>query len=207
MKILTVSLVIAVFLVALLMVSGMKGPDLSHYEHLIEPRITSMEDQKVLVVEAAGNPENIREKAFLLLFKYYINIKGVPRGRNQPAPRARWPQRPGSMKTEWKGLYAMPVPEQVTDLPEYQLNEIKIGASTWEYGEVAEILHIGPYTEEGPTVERLRQFVKDRGYVIVGGHEEEYLRSSVMFFETDPDDFYTIIRYRVRKAAEVTPES
>ena len=69
----------------------------------------------------------------------------------------------------------------------------EVRLETWEYGTVAQILHLGPYDQEGSTIERLHRFIKDSGYQITGDHEEEYL--------TRPDAkvIKTLIRYTVKK--------
>ena len=69
--------------------------------------------------------------------------------------------------------------------------------TTWAYGDVAEILHVGPYNAEQPDIERLLNFIKSRGYRVVGDHEEEYVRGPGMLFASDPDKYLTIIRLRV----------
>jgi hypothetical protein len=72
-------------------------------------------------------------------------------------------------------------------------------AATWEYGEVAEILHLGSYETEPPTIERLQEYVAAEGYSVIGDHEEEYLKGPGMMMVA-PKDYWTIIRYRVEKA-------
>jgi hypothetical protein len=42
-------------------------------------------------------------------------------------------------------------------------------------GLAAQILHRGPYREEGPTIERLHRFIEEQGYGLVGKHHEIYL--------------------------------
>lgn len=42
-------------------------------------------------------------------------------------------------------------------------------------GRAAQILHIGPYAAEGPTIERLHQFIAEQGYERCGKHHEIYL--------------------------------
>ena len=178
----------------------MPGPDLSQFEHLKEPQITTKADQKVIVVEATGSPDEIGGKAFGLLLKLYFKTKGAPKGPKQSAPRARWPISPDTPQSEWIGRYAMPVPDEVTTLPEYEAEaELKVELTTWEYGEVAEILHIGPYDKEDQTIAKLMTFIEQQGYKIIGEHEEEYLKGPGMFFKGNPEKYYTIIRYRVRK--------
>jgi hypothetical protein len=62
---------------------------------------------------------------------------------------------------------------------------------------VAEILHIGPYDRETPTIDRLKRFIATSGYSIIGEHEEEYLKGPGLLFRGSPKNFHTIIRYRV----------
>ncbi len=147
-----------------------------------------------------SSPNEFGGKAFGLLFKTYFKIKGTPKGSKQPAPRARWPVSLDSPQSEWIGRYAMPVPEDTTELPEYKAEPgLTMELTTWEYGEVAEILHIGPYDKEEPTIEKLHNFIAQNGYEIIGEHEEEYLKGPGMFFKGNPEKYYTIIRYQVKK--------
>lgn len=176
------------------------GPDLSTYEFLKQPRITRMADQKMVVVTAQGDPNAVGSKAFGLLFKTYFKIPGVPKRMSQ-APRARW-SGDVNVKSSWTGYYAMPVPDQIGSLPAVEAEPgLKVELTTWEYGEVAEILYIGPYAEETPTIKKLHAYISQQGYKIIGLHEEEYLKGPGMFFKGDPTKYYTIIRYRVKKTA------
>lgn len=191
--------VIAAF-IALSVYYMMQGPDLTKYEHLKEPQISTIQNQKVIEVEAKGDPNLVGEKAFGLLFQLYFKTPGVPKGSDRSAPRARWPIALDTPKAEWIGLYAMPVPESTTELPNYDaVPELKVSLTTWEYGEVAEILHLGPYDQEQPTVARLMEFIKAQGYETIGSHEEEYLKGPTIFSKGDPEKYVTIIRYRVKK--------
>ena len=199
--------VLAVIAVVILLGAGaafflMRGRDLSAYERFRVPTRLEMPTQKMLVVEATGNPEVEGAKAFGALFKAYFALADVPKGPSMPAPRARWPKPLASPMAEWLGLYAMPVPETITALPAGGSHDgLTAKLVTWEYGEVAQILHIGPYDKEQPTVERLHAFIKEQGYEIAGAHEEEYLRGPGMFGKGDPEKYYTLLRYPIRKAA------
>jgi len=191
--------VVAAF-IALSMFYMMQGPDLTRYEPLKEPKISTLPNLKMIVVEAKGDPNVAGGKAFGLLFRMYFKVKSTPKGPNQPAPRARWPLALDTPKMEWVGLYAMPVPETTTELPQYEAApELKASLTTWEYGEVAEILHYGRYDQEQPTVARLMEFIKAQGYEAIGAHEEEYLKGPTMFSQGDPEKYVTIIRYCVKK--------
>lgn len=172
-----------------LVLSG--AQDAASFVKLKDPRITRMPHQKMLVVEAKGDPNVVGGAAFSKLFSAFFRIPGA---RMSP-PRARWRDPATTPKSEWIGLYALPLPESVTALPP-DLEGVRI--ETWEYGEVAEILHIGPYSEEAPTIERLHRYVREQGYEIIGPHEEEYLRAPGMG-NIPQEEYQTIIRYAVRK--------
>ena len=103
-------------------------------------------------------------------------------------------------KEDWEGLYAMPVPETVIELPENaQDGDLKVELTTWEYGEVAQILHVGRWDAEVPTVDSLHGFLRSQGYRISGLHEEEYLKGPGFLFAGNPDKYLTLIRYPVEK--------
>jgi hypothetical protein len=75
------------------------------------------------------------------------------------------------------------------------LDLIRLG--TFHEGPSAQIMHIGPYDEaEIPTVERLKGFIEEQGYVEGGKHHEIYL--------SDPnraalEKLRTIIRHPIMK--------
>jgi hypothetical protein len=162
-------------------------------DSLKTPRLTTKADQKMLVVEAKGDPNTAGGAAFGLLFKTFFSLPGV----QMAPPRARWasPNFGKDAKSEWVGYYALPLPESVTGLPA-GLQGVKI--EVWKYGEVAEVLYLGPYDKEAPTIEALHKFIADKGYGIAGMHEEEYLVGPGMG-NTPPEAYRTIIRYQIKK--------
>ena len=178
-----------------------RGAKLEDVAYLMEPRITTMPAQNVIQVVAKGDPNIVAGDAIGLLFKTYYKIDGVPKhGKDMPAPKARWQAQPGAPMSEWVGFFAMQIPENVTQLPQVESKAgLKAEIATWEYGEVAEILHIGSYQSEQPTIEKLVNFIGENGYTIIGEHEEEYMKGPGMFFKGNPDKYLTIIRYRVAK--------
>jgi effector-binding domain-containing protein len=194
-----------------------KGPDLSSYLPLKEPRIAPMADERVLEVRFSGPADTVIQKAYGVLFKAYYGIKGVPKGPLMRPPKARYalPAEndpavavPAAAKLgsflahDWTGSVAVPIPADVVvpaALPARDAEDLAAREGTWVYGEVAEILHLGSYETEPPAIERLTKFIGSRGYRIVGDHEEEYLKGPGMG-KIDPKDYWTIIRYRVVKA-------
>ena len=62
---------------------------------------------------------------------------------------------------------------------------------TFTEGLVAQTLHIGPFDDEGPTVERVHQYIADSGNALRGKHHEIYLSD---IRRAAPKNWKTIIR-------------
>jgi hypothetical protein len=62
-------------------------------------------------------------------------------------------------------------------------------------GLAAQIMHIGPYAAEAPTIERLHTWIKEHGYDFVGKHHEVYMSDPR---RAAPDKMQTVIRQPVR---------
>ena len=159
------------------------------------PAIIEMPPQRVAVVRSVGDPNDVGAQVFPALFGSVMTLKFKvlkPQGIDYKpgAPRARWPDLPGTPKDQWTGLWAIPVPDDTDELPQ-TVPDVPVTLETWEYGSVAHILHVGPYTEEPPTVEKLQAFITESGYRIAGAHEEEYLS------RPNAKTMRTIIRYPV----------
>ena len=173
--------------------------DLSVYEPLRSPAIRTKLDQKVIEVVAKGAPKDTAGDAIGLLFKTLYSLRGSVEGVEMSAPRARWPVGSDQPPEQWVGRFALPVPAAVTELPLQSGDGLRVEIAVWKYGETAEILHVGAYDAEAPTVDELKAYIAQQGYVIVGEHEEEYVKGPGMFFAGNSDEYYTIIRYPVRK--------
>lgn len=63
--------------------------------------------------------------------------------------------------------------------------------ASFKEGKAAQILHIGPFTEEGPTIERLHQLIEAQGLKLTGKHHEIYLSD---IRRAAPAKWKTIIR-------------
>lgn len=66
----------------------------------------------------------------------------------------------------------------------------KLRLEEFSEGHCAQVLHIGPFSEEGPTIKRLHEFIDARSGRI-GKHHEIYLSD---IRRTDPKKWKTIIR-------------
>jgi len=170
--------------------SAALAQSLESYAPLKDPRIVNRPAMKMLVVESKGDPDSAAQVAMATLFRAFYKIPFA----KMAAPRARWSDLLTSSKAEWAGVFALPIPDDTKGLPE-GVTGVRI--EIWAYGEVAEILYIGRYDNEGPTVERLMKYIADKGYVAAGPHEEEYLAGPGMV--PDPAKYQTIIRYQVKK--------
>lgn len=191
--ILTLALILAIYTIV-------GGPHSKKFEYYVDPSLSQMPNQNMLVVEAKGDPNVSGSKAIQLLYKTYYSLKGVSKSFKMASPRARWPISWDTPKEQWVGLFAIPIPEEIKTLPAIKNpDSLNIYIDEWEYGNVAEILHKGSYATEEPTIQRLKDYVKEQGYTIIGEHEEEYIKGPGMFGPGNPDKYLTIIRYKVAK--------
>ncbi len=162
-----------------------------------DPQILEMPAQKMAVVTGKGTPEKVFTQLMPALYgsaytlKFDLKKKGLPTFKVSGL-RARYPDAHLVPQEEWTHIIGLPVPEDTTSLPQ-KVADIEVKLETWDYGTVAQILHLGTYSEEQPNIERLHKFIEESGYEIAGHHEEEYL--------TRPDAKVTktIIRYPVKK--------
>ena len=161
-----------------------------------EPEILTMKTQRMAVVYTKGDPNKEASKVMPALYgsvyklKFELKRKGII--FKVEKLRARWPDAHILPKDQWTGIWGLPVPEDTANLHQ-KVPEIEVKLETWNYGTVAQILHVGSYAEEGPTVKRLHEFILNKGYEIAGVHEEEYLtppRANVQ---------KTLIRYPIKK--------
>ena len=58
-------------------------------------------------------------------------------------------------------------------------------------GRAAQVVHVGPFAEEGPTIERVHRFIRECGGQMRGKHHEIYLND---FRRTAPERLKTVIR-------------
>jgi len=162
-----------------------------------EPQILEMPPQKMAVVYGKGTPDKVFAELMPALYgsvytlKFDLKKKGLPTFKVSGL-RARYPDAHLLPVEQWTHIIGLPIPEDTTSLPQ-KVPGVEVKLETWQYGTVAQILHLGGYDQEQPTIERLHKFIEENGYEIAGAHEEEYL--------TTPDAKVpkTIIRYVVKK--------
>jgi hypothetical protein len=72
----------------------------------------------------------------------------------------------------------------------------KLRFETFLEGLSAQILHLGPYSAEKATVEKLHGFIRENGYVETGKHHEIYLSDPR---KSAPEKMKTIVRQPMKK--------
>ncbi len=164
------------------------------------PEITKLTPLTVLTITSHGDPNKVMEEYMKSLYgtAYAVKMKVYkPQGKKvELGPLiGRWPDAHLKPKRNWTGIWGLPISNFVRKSDLIQKNPDRpVQLESWKYGSVAQILHIGPYTEEGPTVQLLHDFIKKEGYVIDGNsHEEVYLTSPKAKTQK------TIIRYKVKR--------
>ena len=70
----------------------------------------------------------------------------------------------------------------------------KLRFERWAEGRCAQVMHIGPYSAEGPTIERLHAFIAGQGLRIRGYHHEIYVGDPRT---ADPAKLKTVVRQPV----------
>jgi hypothetical protein len=166
------------------------------------PEIVTLPDRKMLVATSVGDPNIVGDEVFTRLYgtAYSTKFKVYkPRGLAVTFGKlcALWPDAHLKPKDEWTGIWAVPVPDFYEDDDLIQKDPARtVTLDIWPGGTYAQILHKGPYSEEGPTVIKLHEYIEEEMKVpmkdIAGTHEEEYLTSP------DAKEVKTIIRYMVK---------
>lgn len=105
-------------------------------------------------------------------------------------------------KDEWKWTMMIMQPDFITpDLIELACKDLaekknpaalpKIRFDTFHEGPSAQIMYIGPFAGEGPTIQRLHEFIRESGHQLSGKHHEIYMSDPR---RTKPEKLKTVIR-------------
>ena len=113
-------------------------------------------------------------------------------------------------KDEWTWTLMIPIPSLVTaaavkkakaeilrkkgDMPSLDL----VRRQVVREGLSAQVLHVGPYAAEKPTIDALHAFIREKGLTFAGSHHEIYVSDPN---RSAPQKMKTIIRYPVKKEA------
>ncbi|MEI8167568.1 MAG: GyrI-like domain-containing protein [Chloroflexales bacterium] len=76
----------------------------------------------------------------------------------------------------------------------------RVRREVYHEGLSAQVLHLGPYAAEAPTIDALHAFIAAQGYVRAGKHHEIYLNDPR---KTAPEKLQTVIRQPIAPSANV----
>ncbi len=110
-------------------------------------------------------------------------------------------------KSNWQWTALIMQPEFVTaDLFSAAIEQVKASKNppglakarfaSFKEGLSAQIMYLGPYSDEGPTIQKIHQFIQENGYALSGKHHEIYLSDPR---RTAPEKLKTIIRQPMQK--------
>ncbi|MES2605407.1 MAG: GyrI-like domain-containing protein [Pseudomonadota bacterium] len=169
---------------------------------------------KYLMIDGAGDPNTSQEykEAVEALFSVSYTAKFMVKKGPQPVDYAVMPLEGlwwaedmsafvANDKSQWLWTLMIMQPAFVgDDIIGKAMNEVskkkklpgvpKLRLENYTEGRCAQVLHIGPFSEEGPTIARLHAFIEASGK-LAGKHHEIYLSD---IRRADPAKWKTIIR-------------
>ena len=188
------------------------------------PAIVEVPDLAFLMVDGRGDPgnseafENAMQALFSAAYTLKFSLKKTEPERDfkvAPVEGLWWGDDPKPTladlqrdRDSWNWTLMIAVPDAVTadevaaalevaarkkDLPAAPLLRLE----RFEEGLAAQIMHLGPYSEEAPTIELLHEWVAGQGYELRGRHHEIYLGDPS---RTAPERLKTVLRHPVRPA-------
>jgi len=109
-------------------------------------------------------------------------------------------------KDNWKWTLMIMQPEYVTEkLFDESIKQVKkkknlaalpkVRFESFSEGKAAQIMHIGPFSEEESTIEKVHNFIKENGFKLTGKHHEIYLSD---IRKAAPENWKTIIRQPIK---------
>mgnify|MGYP000930742826 CR=1 FL=1 len=189
-----------------------------------EPSLVEVPEMKFLMIDGEGDPNTSQEHqdAMETLFPVSYKVKFISKkDKSQdyvvmPLEGLWWVDNMEDFtvedKSSWKWTVMIRQPDFINKrMIESAIEEVeekknppalsKIRFEKFHEGLSAQIMHVGPFSEEGPTVEKLHNFIHEQGYLFDGNmsgqrHHEIYLSD---MRRTKPERLKTIIRQPVKK--------
>ena len=189
-------------------------------KHLYKPSVTKVEIVEVpkmnfLMVDGEGDPnkaksfsdaiEALYPVSYTLKFMVKKGEMGIDYGV-MPLEGLWWADDMSDFssgnKDAWKWTVMIMQPEFITPIMvEMVIKEVEkrknpvalplVRFEAFHEGKAAQIMHIGPFSEEGPTIEKVHKFIKDQDSQRVGKHHEIYLSD---IRRAAPEKWKTIVR-------------
>jgi hypothetical protein len=180
------------------------------------PELVEVPPASFLMIDGHGDP-NVSEPyraavqalyAVSYAVKFTLQRAGGPRYRVAPLEGLWWAADMadfGKDKSAWDWTMMIRQPGAVTpELAETVAREVAekkpipvardLRLEPFAEGLAAQVLHLGPYRDEGPTIQQLHAFIEARGHTKRGKHHEIYLGDPR---RAAPERLRTIIRQPV----------
>ncbi|MFW6438135.1 MAG: GyrI-like domain-containing protein [Armatimonadota bacterium] len=183
-----------------------------------EPVMVDVPPMNFIMIDGEGDPntETWYESSVEALYAIGYSIKFIVKERSEdldfvmpPLEGLWWADDETAFtearRDEWKWTMMVMMPEPV-DREIYQQGHEKacekkclvaaefMRFEEYDEGLSAQIMHVGPYDEEQPTIERLHEFIAEQGRSLRGKHHEIYLSDPR---RTKPENLKTVLRQPV----------
>ena len=192
------------------------------------PTLVDVPPLRCLMVDGAGDPETApaytEAVGTLYAVSYHLRFLAKSSGDEPwkvlPLEGLWWADDPAAFvsgnRTAWRWTMLIAQPARVTgDLVDRALDAAvakgrapaaeHLHLDVLDEGSAFQVLHVGPYEAEGPTVAGLHRAIADQGFTLRGAHHEIYLGDPR---RSAPERLRTIIRQPVGAVAgETTPGS
>ncbi|MFX0048137.1 MAG: GyrI-like domain-containing protein [Candidatus Hermodarchaeota archaeon] len=180
--------------------------------------LVDVPEMQFLMIDGMGSPGDSKEYQNALAVLYPIAFKtkflSKSKGKDYVVPPLEglwWADNMDDFtkgkRDKWKWTMMIMQPNWITQemineaialikekKPELSPLVLKLRLEKYKEGKVAQIMHIGPYSEEGPTVQRVHDFIKKKGGNFDGQtqkHHEIYLSDPR---KANPATMKTVIR-------------
>jgi hypothetical protein len=180
-----------------------------------EPSLVEVSELAFLMIDGHGDPNTepdygkAIEALYTVAYTVKFDVKRAPDGIDygvMPLEGLWWVPDMSKFtaedKSAWDWTMMIMQPDQVTvevfeearakatkKKPLDAIGQIRL--ERFAEGLAAQIMHIGPYAAEGPTIQQLHAFIAERGYERAGKHHEVYLSDPR---RASPEKMKTIVR-------------
>lgn len=182
-----------------------------------KPAIVDVPEMNFLMVDGSGDPdgkefaqavEALYGMAYTL--KFMLKNEGRTDYKVMPLEGLWWMKGTRNFDAgnrdawQWRAMIAQPAEVTAADVKaaKAQLREkknpealSKVRFKNFVEGKAVQIMYIGPYSDEGPTIMMLHEFARESGFKLTGKHHEIYMGDPR---RSAPEKLKTIIRQPVK---------
>jgi hypothetical protein len=185
-----------------------------YYPPIGQPVLVDVPEMQFLMIDGRGGPtDGAFQEAIAALFAASFTAKFAVKRRDpgddftvMPLEAMFWtggdgpPADPSTLS--WTAMIVQP-PAVTEELAQRAIAEAldrgaaaatRLRVERFREGLAAQVMHVGPYAEEEPTIEKLHAFVAEHDYPLRGRHHEIYLSDPR---RTPADRLKTVIRQPV----------